>query len=97
MKLWLDDEREAPPGWEWARTYDEAVELCISFKFDTVSLDHDLGEEKTGYDFLCFLEDRHHDDSMMPIILIHTANPVGRQRMQLALASIKRRTEMETC
>jgi hypothetical protein len=27
MRVWLDDLRPAPEGWEWARTVEEAISL----------------------------------------------------------------------
>lgn len=44
MKLWHDDVRKPPPGWEWARTNDEAKEyLSIPGLVTEISLDYDLG------------------------------------------------------
>lgn len=43
MKLWHDDARPAPYGWEWARTNDTAKALLMSGKVVEISLDHDLG------------------------------------------------------
>jgi len=43
MKLWHDDIRPAPEGWEWARTNDEAIAYLEKFPVEEISLDHDLG------------------------------------------------------
>src|ERR1041385_4748977 len=91
MTLWLDDKRPAPPNWVWARSYDEAVYFCGGIDFSEVSLDHDLGEGRSGYDFLCFLEERFVEGGRMPAVAIHTANPVGRERMLSALRAMSRR------
>ena len=51
-------------------------------KIDYLKLDHDLGEDKTGYDLLmwiCTLENR------IPTIELITSNPVGRERMKQCL------------
>lgn len=66
-----------------ARTYDEGIKALQSQHFDILYLDHDLGdidENKTGYGIMVFLEE---NPKYLPdkIILI-TANPVGRIRMQ---------------
>jgi hypothetical protein len=45
MRLWLDDERKPPVGWEWAKTYEEAVAAFQRATVTICSLDHDLGEE----------------------------------------------------
>jgi hypothetical protein len=43
VKLWLDDMRPAPVGWQWAKTVQEAQELLSTGDVDEASLDHDLG------------------------------------------------------
>lgn len=43
MKLWLDDIRECPPGWTWAKRAAEAIECLRTGEVEEVSLDHDLG------------------------------------------------------
>jgi hypothetical protein len=79
--------------------------MCIAFleliarsgdKVEILSLDHDLGlidpetlEEKTGYDVVLYLE--QHPNLMPENVQVHSANPVGRRRMLLALESIERR------
>lgn len=43
MRLWLDDLRPPPPGWEWAKTVEEAILIIESGEVVEASLDHDLG------------------------------------------------------
>ena len=43
MKIWHDDIRPAPKGWEWARTNSRAMELLAKHEVEEISLDHDLG------------------------------------------------------
>jgi len=43
MKLWLDDIRPAPQGWEWVKNIKQAIEILQTDKVDEASLDHDLG------------------------------------------------------
>ncbi len=96
IKIWLDDERPAPEGWKWIKTYLEFCEIFKGFKIDlrdisTISFDHDLGEEKTGYDAICLIEELLHRSMIdLPDIRIHTANPSGRVKMELCLESMKR-------
>lgn len=50
MRLWLDDVRPAPEGWEWARDAETAVaKLEVALRdgepLEAVSLDHDLGAD----------------------------------------------------
>lgn len=47
-KLWVDDEREGPPGWAWARTYSEAAKIILGGSVTHLSLDHDLGDTELG-------------------------------------------------
>lgn len=72
-----------------ARTYDEGIKALQSQHFNILYLDHDLGdtdENKTGYGIMVFLEE---NPKYLPnkIILV-TANPVGRNRMQLVIDKI---------
>lgn len=94
--LWVDDERE-PPSYEYthvATSATKAIALLELHDFDEVSFDHDLGndEDGTGYDVLCWLEQKAQADPSwpIPVLRVHTENPAGRQRMVLAVASIER-------
>lgn len=99
MKLWLDDKRPAPEGWQHVRTALEATTTLYGRCVTHLSLDHDLGDKVfgTGYDVCRWLEAAVVDDPTfpMPVVTLHTANPVGRQNMQRALDSIARRLEPE--
>ncbi|MFW6007950.1 MAG: cyclic-phosphate processing receiver domain-containing protein [archaeon] len=54
MKVYLDDERNAPYGWIRAETSDAAIFLLKHRNVNEISLDHDLGHPNagTGYDVL---------------------------------------------
>lgn len=45
IKVWHDDVRQAPDGWEWARTNEQAKAFLVmeSMIVTEISLDHDLG------------------------------------------------------
>lgn len=43
MKLWLDDVRPAPPGWDHVKTLADAKAALASGVVRRASLDHDLG------------------------------------------------------
>jgi len=93
--LWLDDVRPAPDGWMHVKTAAHAISALTNFEYDKVSLDHDLGppEAGTGYDVLTWLETQVGQglwDKPLPELLIHSANPVGRQNMQRAITAIRR-------
>jgi len=80
--------------------------------FTEASLDHDLDDHidtrqrgyceqvpLTGYDVACWLEEQAHSENwrVVPKILkCHSANPVGRKRIEQTIASIeKMRTDFE--
>lgn len=96
---WLDDERPAPEGWVWIHEAESALQLLEAHAAEGTSgntvwsLDHDLGEGRgTGYDVASWVEERAHTDATYdpPRLLLHTANPVGRDRMRQTIESIKR-------
>ena len=94
MKLYVDDERTAPEGWEQAYNYKQAIEYLENNEVTHLSLDHDLGSSlgATGYDIMKWIEFQvFTEDFPLPEITFHTANPTGRENMQRALDSIKRR------
>jgi len=101
MKLYLDDEREAPAGWVRVKTADLAVALLEENNFEVVSLDHDLGytsdKHKTGYDVLCWIEEQvYMKEYPLPEIRIHTANPAARRKMESAVEFLKENSKLLT-
>lgn len=67
----------------------------ISAEKIVFSLDHDLGEgQETGYDYLKTIEftvaQMGPPDNQEMEFRIHSANPVGRENMERAIASINR-------
>jgi hypothetical protein len=89
MKLFLDDLREAPPQFDViARTYEEAIAYLKQGSIEEISLDHDLGTEKTGYDVAKWIEKEaffQNKEVVPAIISIHSANPVGRKNIEQAI------------
>ena len=96
INLWLDDIRDPTEygyvGWTWVKTYDDAISLLKTGDVVRASLDHDLSllatlgypdKEMTGYDVVCWME----EFNVWPEegVYVHSANPVGRQRMELVL------------
>lgn len=78
MKLFLDDLRNAPNGYTLVRTYEECISLLSANEIEILSLDHDLGTHKTGYDICLWLVE---NEIYPKQILIHSANPVGQKNM----------------
>jgi hypothetical protein len=50
IKMWLDDLRPAPSGWQLVKNYDEAVHLLERGRVTTASLDHDLSDIQMRWD-----------------------------------------------
>lgn len=97
VKVFLDDERPTPDGWVRAFTASEAIELLTTGQVTELSLDHDLGPEEagTGYDVCLWVEEKVFSQDFCienpfvpPIMSVHSANPVGRQRMEFAIQMI---------
>lgn len=82
--LWVDDLRDIPNNYigEYhtviARNYDEAIKELNRFRYDIISLDHDLGEGKSGYDICKYIIE---NNIQCNEFRIHTRNPVGRDNM----------------
>ena len=99
MKVWLDDIRPTPIGWERAYTAQDAINFLETGKVELISLDHDLADEhyggqfdaRTGYAVVLWLENKVIDDEdfKMPVVRLHTMNPVGREHMAAGLRRIQ--------
>lgn len=87
MYLWVDDIRNPPgKGWDVARNWGEAIALLDKNQYHTVALDHDLGEkELNGYHIVKWMVLM---DRLPGRIILHTANPVGRNSMREALQAV---------
>ncbi len=93
MKVWLDDERQAPEGWIHVKWPDEAIAWLKTGNVSEISLDHDLGDDRigTGYDVLLWIERQVAMAGMIPpIIHVHSANSSARIKMILAIQAIYR-------
>ncbi|HIJ87488.1 MAG TPA: hypothetical protein HPP97_07340 [Desulfuromonadales bacterium] len=88
MKIWLDDERPMPPGFDChTKTAAGAIKLLAAGGVTAISLDHDLGDGAgTGYEVACYIEQEAYNGRLSPVeVTIHSANPVGRNRMEIAI------------
>ena len=95
MKVYLDDQREAPEGWVRTKTSAETIELLKSGQVEVLSLDHDLGEDEsvgTGYHVLLWLEKEVYTKDFKPPtdMRVHSANSAARPKMEQAIEQIKR-------
>lgn len=87
MKVWVDDVRPKPPEFDvWLKTADAAITVLRTGGVTHMSLDHDLGEEKTGYDIAKFIEEAAYKKTLAPLtIVVHSANPVGHKNIKTAI------------
>lgn len=91
MKLWLDDLRPVPYGYEGAKSVNEAKKLIQEaehngIEIEALDLDHDLGDyADQGGDAIRLLDWLAERGTFYPVE-IHTSNPVGRANMERILA-----------
>lgn len=93
LKVYLDDVRPCPDGWVLVTTPEAAIELLGKGTVEEISLDYDLGldDMRSGYVVALWIEEQvHYNAFVLPKISLHTANPVGRARMEWVLRSIER-------
>ena len=92
MKLYVDDEREPPDYFELlAKNYDQAIAYIDSGVVTLISLDHDLGNGKTGYDIAKYIEEGALNGTIKQMTFrVHSQNPVGRENIKAALRSAAR-------
>lgn len=102
MKIFLDDERSAPPGWTLIKSVSETIDQLKTGKVTDLSLDHDLGDAKdayledrkeiTGYNVLQWLDEQVtcHNFKAPKNIQVHSANASAHQKMIQAIERIKR-------
>ena len=97
MKIFLDDCRQEPNGWKRLYHVDEVfsvIQECNdkNVPIEVLSLDNDLGlGEAEGREVLDWLEWMRFDnpDFLLPEqIVVHSANPVARQRMETVIAKL---------
>jgi len=92
IRLWVDDVRDPPSSnWVWAKTYNEAVCFLDFFPVAEVSLDHDLGPGKTGYDLAVYMETMAAAGVLDKLEWhVHSFNPVGSANIRQAMLSCER-------
>ena len=103
--LWLDDYRNplendwfvfSPIGRDvevsWVKNYREFVSwIHLNGLPDGICFDHDLGEEKTGYDAAKWLVEYCLDYNLdLPKWSIQSSNPVGRENIECLFKSFEK-------
>lgn len=102
MKLYIDDIRPAPEGWQQARTVTDAIRFLAQFKdqIDEISIDHDIsytvevaGTQRPfpspeNFTAVAYFigEIWKNHLDTQPKITIHSANPVGTQSIARILS-----------
>ena len=88
MKLWVDDLRPAPEGYEWLQSVDSAkatilyVEAIGYVDIELIDIDHDAGDfVHFGGDYICLLDWLEETGRNYPI-RIHSANAFGVENMR---------------
>lgn len=96
MKLWIDDCRPAPEGYEWCKSVKEAKKKIIEcltigimlqqeppLPLEILDMDHDAGDYYSdGGDFIEILKWFEKTKTPCPSIRIHSMNPVGVENMR---------------
>lgn len=91
LKIFLDDLRQAPNGWQLVKTADEAIKILKKGNVAEISLDHDLGDDEsgTGYDVVLWIEREIIENGFIPPkIKVHSANISARTKMELGIQKI---------
>lgn len=97
IKVYLDDLRTPPAGFTLVKDARTAIDFITSSwdMIEEISLDHDLGDEErygNGYQVVCEMEDFVFNTrpTHLPYIHVHSANPIGRKRMEYGIRNIER-------
>ena len=94
MKLWIDDLREAPEGYVWCKSVNEAMRWIWHYgakvdfdnnivdNIELLDIDHDAGDYACdGGDYIKLLDWLEETGRSYPIH-IHSQNPVGVENMR---------------
>jgi hypothetical protein len=87
MKIWVDDVRPAPKGYEWIKTTEGVIERIkflddYEVEIELLDLDHDAGQFAVfGGDYIKILDYLEETGRNYPI-RIHSMNVVGRENMR---------------
>lgn len=87
MKLWVDDVRPAPDGYQWCHSVYRAIkEINLAEdrreKIEIIDIDHDAGDYwQYGGDYIELLNWLEETGRNYPI-RIHSMNPVGVENMR---------------
>jgi len=78
-KLFVDDSRDFPHGFECCRDFETAIMLLSIMKFEYISLDYSLGVDcKNGLDILVWMKQ---NNKSAKHINIHSNHIFGKEKM----------------
>lgn len=86
MKLWLDDIREPPDGWLWAKNAGQAIAIIQAFadsplEWEDASFDNDLGEGlPEGHTVVYYMAEHNIWPTQKPTA--HSSNPPRRDHIR---------------
>ena len=84
-RLFVDDIRLPPIGWDYVYTVPKAIRYIKQFydKIEVISLDHDAGDYGPP-DYIKILDwaEEVYGSDFKPAIRLHSKNPVGVQNMR---------------
>lgn len=92
MKVFMDDQRDAPEGWTLARDTDEVVRLLKTGEVTELSLDYHMGVgDANGMDVLGYIEHWVYAGEMenLPTMKPHTSDGIHAVRMKQRINRIK--------
>jgi len=93
MKLWLDDKRPIPPGYEiWCKTAKQAIWALQNYDVTHISFDNDLGTGfGEGYQVADWIEEQAHNGKINRLTwAVHSANPVRRDSIVSAMRNAEK-------
>jgi hypothetical protein len=95
MKIYMDDLRSTPEGWDRTYSVKETIEALKTRKVSHLSLDNDLGSldpNTEGFNVLNWLEEEVYFDQSfpIPIITIHSSNASRASMMRIVAEKLER-------
>jgi hypothetical protein len=86
MKLYVDDIRNTPNGFNRAYSVNQAIAMMTANNVQEISLDHDMGDfANDGGDVIKLVYWMIQNSIFPPVVHFHTSNPVGLNNMKSAL------------
>lgn len=94
MKVYLDDKRDTPDGWERTYSVEETKQVLLTRQVTHLSLDNDLGDldpKTEGFNVLNWLDEVVNDDPTfpIPIMTVHSSNEGRAPSMRQAIKRLE--------